>query len=74
MIGERIGEENESENPWIPAFGGMTSTAFVPSFPRSLSSRRRGAGIHTALTEHECRGDAHGLQRTDKMDGNDMTR
>ena len=37
MIGERIGEENESESPWIPAFAGMTSTAFVPSFPRSLS-------------------------------------
>ena len=26
----------------------------MASFPRSLSSRRRGAGFHTTLTEHEC--------------------
>ena len=34
---------------WIPAFAGMTGEwhpAYCLSFPRSLSPRRRGAGIH----------------------------
>ena len=31
---------------WIPAFAGMTAKTLETSFPRSLSPRRRGAGIH----------------------------
>ena len=33
VIGLRVCEEHWSEHPWIPAFAGMTSTAFLPSFP-----------------------------------------
>ena len=40
VFGLRDCEEHWSENPWIPAFAGMTSTAFLPSFPRRRESIR----------------------------------
>ena len=33
---------------------GNDEQASLPPFPRSLSPRRRGAGIHAAFTEHGC--------------------
>ena len=36
VIGERVGEENWSENQWIPAFAGMTEEGVPAGAVRTL--------------------------------------
>ena len=53
VFGVRVCEEHWSENPWIPALAGMTSTAFLPSFrgacPREGGERESIRPIRTRM-------------------------